>query len=151
MTYGVSLEAMRLLFPQLTAANSRLTSPFDEGYNCIAWAAADTERWWWPDPQEQKYWPEKLPRVVTIDAFVKAYGLLGYLHKTDASLEPGRQKIAIFADEGGTPTHASRQLSDGWWTSKLGKQVDIEHELSALEGSTYGKVAIVLGRTAKST
>lgn len=148
MTFADWLNLARAKFPLLNAQNSRPTSPIDDGYNCIAWAAEDTERWWWPDPQEQKYWPATVPRAETVDAFVQAYGLLGYSHTTDASVEPGTQKVAIFADERGTPKHASRQLPDGWWTSKLGQQIDIEHELSAVEGPTYGKVTIVLARIA---
>ena len=150
MTLADWLDLVRGDFPLLNDKNSRLTSPVDDGYNCIAWAAEDSEHWWWPDPQEQMYWPSTVPRARTVDAFVQAFGLLGYLHRADDSLEPGRRKIAIFADEGGTPKHASRQLSDGWWTSKLGQQIDIEHELSAIEGPAYGKVTIVLARTTDS-
>jgi len=150
MTFANWLNVARADFPLLNDNNSRLTSSVDDAYNCIAWAAEDTEHWWWPDPQEQQYWPASVPRAETVDAFVQAYGLLGYLHRTDPSLEPGRQKIAIFAKESETPTHASRQLPDGWWTSKLGQQIDIEHELSAVEGPTYGKVTIVLARIANS-
>lgn len=58
------------------------------------------------------------------------------------------RKLAIFVNDQGTPTHAARQLPDGWWTSKLGRQIDIEHELSAIEGPAYGKVAILLARAA---
>jgi hypothetical protein len=150
MTFANWLNLAQAGFPLLNDNNSRLTSPVDDAYNCIAWAAEDTERWWWPDPQEQQFWPASVPRAETVDAFVQAYGLLGYSHTTDASLEPGTQKIAIFANERGAPTHASRQLSDGWWTSKLGEQIDIAHELSAIEGPAYGKVTIVLARIANS-
>lgn len=150
MTYESWLALLRPQFPRLDASNSRPTSPVDETYNCIAWAADETERWWWPDAQEQQYWPAGVQRVETVGAFVQAYGLLGYLHRSDASLEPGRQKVAIFAKELDRPTHASRQLPDGWWTSKLGGLIDIEHELFAVEGPAYGNVAVVLGRNAES-
>jgi len=55
------------------------------------------------------------------------------------------EKVAIYALDG-EPTHAARQLSDGTWTSKLGKDIDITHTLRALEGSTYGQVAAYLKR-----
>lgn len=150
MTFSDWLNSARAGFPHLNDKNSRPTSPADDEYNCLAWAAEDTEHWWWPDPQEQDYWPEEVPRAETIDAFVQAYRLLGYSNTTDLSVEPGKQKIAIFTDERGTPTHASRQLPGGWWTSKLGGQIDIEHELSAIEGPTYGRVTVVLVRGADS-
>jgi hypothetical protein len=60
-------------------------------------------------------------------------------------LEPGLEKIAIFA-KGGRPTHAARQLGSGRWTSKLGRAEDIEHDLRALEGEAYGAVAFFLQR-----
>ncbi|MBI5865352.1 MAG: hypothetical protein HZB38_12755 [Planctomycetes bacterium] len=137
---------MRPRFPRLRLENCRLTSPEDEEYNCIAWAADDNKRWWWPDPQEQAYWPPFVPRVVSLEAFESAFRTLGYADRTDATLEPGTQKVAIFVNTHGRPTHAARQLSDGWWASKLGPQIDIEHELSAIQGPEYGTVAVVLAR-----
>jgi len=148
MTFADWLILARAKFPFLNDRNSRPSSPVDDGYNCIACAAGDSERWWWPDPQEQAYWPATVPRAETVEAFVQAYALLGYSHRTDTSVEPEKQKIAIFVSDQGTPTHAARQLPDGWWTSKLGQQIDIEHELSAVEGPAYGKVTIVLARVA---
>lgn len=146
MTFDQWLPRLQPGFPQLTAANSRLTSPEDEDYNCIAWAAENSDRWWWPDPQQQSYWPAAAPRVETVEAFVVAYGTLGYTERTGAALEVGKQKVAIFASPQGKPTHAARQRPDGWWASKLGQNIDIEHELTAVEGPTYGAVAVVLAR-----
>ena len=53
--------------------------------------------------------------------------------------------MAVFVAEG-LPTHMARQLASGQWTSKLGKSVDIEHELHALAGERYGEVVRVLAR-----
>ncbi|HMD98104.1 MAG TPA: hypothetical protein VKM93_12350 [Terriglobia bacterium] len=36
-------------FPNLNAGNHEITSAASRLYNCIAWAAGDTQRWWWPD------------------------------------------------------------------------------------------------------
>ncbi len=151
MTFKEFVDALRPKFPLLRVENCRLTSPADDGYNCIAWAADDTDHWWWPDSQEQLYWPATAPRTVSVAAFEMAFRSLGYTDRTDASLEPGKQKIAIFTSQHGAPTHAARQLPDGWWASKLGRQVDIEHELSAIQGPEYGTVAVVLARTAANT
>jgi hypothetical protein len=71
---------------------------------------------------------------------------VGYTVGGDESLEPGIEKVALFADAAGFPKHASRQLSSGLWTSKLGESEDIEHELRALEGELYGTVAVFLKR-----
>jgi hypothetical protein len=70
----------------------------------------------------------------------------GYVVGSDESLEPGFEKVALFADAAGKPTHAARQLPSGAWTSKLGIAVDIEHELHALEGEFYGEVVLILRR-----
>jgi hypothetical protein len=57
----------------------------------------------------------------------------------DDSLESQYEKVALFAKDGRV-THAARQLPSGRWTSKLGSDVDIEHELYAIEGEVYGTV-----------
>jgi hypothetical protein len=146
MTFPEWLHGAEPHFPALDDSNSRPTSPADDRYNCIAWAAGDTERWWWPDPLEQNYWPPGVPRVERVEAFVLAFQGLGYHEDLDDSLQPGIQKIAIFASDVGRPTHAARQLPDGWWASKLGEQIDIEHKLAAIEGPAYGRIAVVLAR-----
>ena len=46
----------------------------------------------------------------------------------------------------GIPTHASRQLSNGRWTSKLGPSERIEHDFDALEGAAYGQIAQIMRR-----
>lgn len=146
MTFQDWVQAMLPKFPLLAAANCRPTSPADESYNCIAWASEDTDRWWWPDRQHQSFWPSQVPREETLDTFVRAYGLQGYTEQTNATLESGKQKVAIYTSTQGAPTHAARQLSDGWWASKLGQNIDVEHELTAIEGPEYGAVAVVLAR-----
>lgn len=149
MTFQNLLRAMQGPFPNLTESNSRPTSPYDESYNCIAWAADDTDYWWWPDAMGQHYWPPNVPREETIEAFVQAFGVQGYEQRSDTTLEPGRQKVAIYTDRNGNPKHAARQLPDGWWASKLGQHIDIEHEFAALDGPGYGTVAVILARPAR--
>jgi hypothetical protein len=54
--------------------------------------------------------------------------------------------VALYALEE-TPTHASRQLSSGWWSSKLGPSIDIEHATpGAVAGGVYGEVVAILSR-----
>lgn len=132
-------------FPNFSTTGYEITSPDTIDYNCIAWAAEDNERWWWPDSQNIDYWPAGVPREVTINAFTQAYQTIGYEVCDRPNLERGFQKIAIYADSAGKPTHAARQLPNGKWTSKLGQDEDIQHEtLEGLTGESYGNVACIM-------
>jgi len=133
-------------FPSLTSGNHRITSAASRHYNCIAWAAGEQESWWWPDPEQIGFWPPVVPRVETLAAFVSVFQGLGYEVCKNAELEAGYEKVAIYA-LAGRPTHAARQLINGRWTSKLGRQEDIEHERAALDGPVYGTMARILRRS----
>ncbi|GJL77144.1 MAG: hypothetical protein NPINA01_01330 [Nitrospinaceae bacterium] len=135
-------------FPRLTNGNYTITSHRTKDYNCIAWSFEEITRWWWPDKYEQYYWPENVPRVETLESFIRAYQDIGYYPCFNDNFERDFQKVAIFVDSNGAPTHAARQLSNGKWTSKLGDEVDIEHELEGVAGqkSPYGNVAQILKR-----
>jgi hypothetical protein len=95
----------------------------------------------------QAYWPPGVQRVLTVEAFVCAYTSIGYVLCPPGTFEPevGYEKVVIFT-KNGVPTHAARSTPSGWWASKLGPNVDIEHELHALDGPEYGGPAIVLKR-----
>jgi hypothetical protein len=60
----------------------------------------------------------------------------------DGTLEAGFEKIVIYA-KGAEPTHAARQLAKGTtpekWTSKLGAEIDVEHDTPAtlVEGTPF--------------
>jgi len=125
----------------------QVTSPAAEPYDCIARAAEVTTIWWWPfgDPRKT-YWPEGVPREESLEAFRAAFANVGYSACDHAQVEPGYQKVALFADVQGAPLHAARQLSTGRWTSKLGALEDIEHELHDLEGMEYGTVVLIMKR-----
>lgn len=138
------------VFPKLRVLPYKVTSPFTPEYNCIAWAAGDTEHFWWP---LAGHWPAGVPREHSVEAFVQAYATVGFTPCADGLLEPGFEKAAIYVDESGRPTHAAKQLSSGKWSSKLGKAWDIEHTLAGLEGPTelvkgraYGVVKLYLKR-----
>lgn len=135
------------LFPGLRGTGYLITSPEDDRYNCIAWAAGVSDVWWWPlgDPTGT-HWPSGVPREETVAAFLLAFASLGYVPCGSEALETGYEKVALFADAGGCPTHAARQLAGGAWTSKLGALADIEHPLRAIEGVEYGTVVLLLKR-----
>lgn len=143
------MKRIESAFPNLTGTDWSITSPQNPNYNCIAWAASDTQRFWWPD--RSGFWPDGIPRELTIDAFVMAYETLGYQRCSDSIYEPGYEKIALYVDGNGRPTHAARQLNNDKWTSKLGREHDIEHDLPALNDSPqaqsrYGQPVLFMKR-----
>ncbi len=147
------VERIERAFPGLRGTGYQITSPQDDKYNCIAWAAGDTTDWWWPDEPDSPdsaYWPPSVPRVETLEAFRDAFTTLGYLPCGDDQLEPGFEKIALFA-LAGVPKHAARQLPNGRWTSKLGPMEDIVHALQDLAGAVYGSVVLLMKRPVPSS
>ena len=134
-------------FPRLVPGSFRTISPQTTSYNCIAWAAGISNRWWWPEDNPFCYWPPGVPVVASIGSFKEAYGTLGYETCQDGSLEAGFEKIVIYATQEGIPKHAARQLPNGKWTSKLGKNVDIEHEdPDVVSGPKYGQPVLFMKR-----
>lgn len=139
----VRIELERL-FPGLVGTDYHISSPATGKYNCIAWAAGETHRAWWPRPGV--YWPSSAPRQVTIQAFVEAFRVHGFEVNSNSGLEKGLEKIVIYAKQE-EPTHAARQLPSGTWTSKLGTLVDIVHSLPAhVAGLEYGDPTCVMAR-----
>jgi hypothetical protein len=135
------------VFPSLSTGSYHVTSPANPHYNCIAWASGDTGKWWWPGPDpDQEYWPTGVPRESSVAAFFAVFALAGYSVCDSEEVEEGIEKLALFGNTQGLPTHAARQLSNGRWTSKLGKREDIEHALHDLEGELYGRVVHILKR-----
>ena len=142
------VDPIDVVFPGLGTSTLRVTSSASRDYNCIAWAAGDMARWWWPDADPDNdaiYWPAGVVAEETLDAFAAAFVTLGYAPCSGEELELGFERIALFAIAG-VPTHAARQLSSGRWTSKLGLREDIEHELHALSGVEYGAVTLIMKR-----
>src|ERR1043165_9532707 len=140
-------DVFERLFPALRQVGFEITSPRDQRYNCVAWAAGDVTRWWWPAESPFAYWPPGADREESVASFIQAFAILGYERALSGDLEPQFEKVAIFASSDGTPTHMARQLRDGTWTSKVGSLEDIRHrEPSGLEGSDYGIVVVFLRR-----
>jgi hypothetical protein len=74
--------------------------------------------------------------------------LHGPLDAAAKALEPGIEKVAIYADlPADSWTHAARQLPNGRWTSKLGDFEDIEHDTpEGLAGNVYLSLAYIMKR-----
>jgi len=143
-----SKTRLEALFPQLSSSSYQIKSPATPQYNCIAWAAEEDDRWWEPVPVPGYYWPRRIPREVTLASLTMLFQRLGYRPGADETLEAGCEKIAIYADFSGAPTHVARQLANGKWTSKIGTLEDIEHDLEGLTLSDYGTVAQIMKRSA---
>ena len=117
--------------PGLEASEYQITSDATDEYNCVAWAVGEDDRWWSHEFGDEYFWPDHAPRSEGVESYQAMFALYGFAECDSGDLERGVEKIAIFADEGRF-THVARQLDSGRWTSKLGTDCDIEHELEAL-------------------
>lgn len=129
--------------PRLARDGYRLTSEPTPIYNCVAHAAGEAFRWWWPDPMGVSYWPDAAPREETLAAFVTAFETLGF-QVCEQSQIKDVPAIVIYADGSRVPTHVSRTGDAEWWSSKLGRHLDLDHALSGLEGDLYGMPMIYM-------
>ena len=127
--------------------------PPSDHYNCIAWAAGFSDIQLWPGVPEltaqNVEWPTDLPQDESLASIVAPFESLGYRECDGPDVEAGYEKVALFSDpEEDYPTHASRQLPDGWWSSKMGWDgVTIEHDgLRCIEGRRYGRVRLYMRR-----
>jgi hypothetical protein len=60
-------------FPGLRTAEYRVTSPPDANYNCVAWAAGDSQRWWDPALEPGYFWPPRIARTLTLANLVQLW------------------------------------------------------------------------------
>ena len=108
------VEHIKALLPRLQTASFLVTSLPDLDYNCVAWAAGVADAWWWPlENPEEAHWPDGVPRVRTLEAFRAAFATLGYSVCSSEELEAGFEKVALFADVLGLPTHAAAAIVEG--------------------------------------
>lgn len=133
-------------FSNLNLDEFIITSRINYCYNCFAWAAGYDTLNMQPSNNIMYGW---LTGEIseTLDNFKKQFQLLKF-EKTDSDeLEEGIEKVAFYVKDNAV-AHASRQLENGWWASKLGPSEDIEHKtLNGLEGEEYGQVKMIMKRT----
>ena len=133
-------------FPALAAEGYEVTSEPDGEYNCIAYAAGETDRWWSHLEDPGYYWPAYARRTAAIQSLVEVFTGLGYELCADAGYETGWQKVALYAKDGEWK-HAATQLPNGDWSSKLGLDEDIRHRTpESLAGDDYGQVHCLMRR-----
>jgi len=140
-----SFDKLKQWLPKLMDGNPKRMSPCTKRYNCLAWAAGCARKKW--APNGRNYWPNGIPPNWNIDTIVRIFGeVLGYERCDSEELEPGWEKVAIYAS-GYVFEHAARQKETGKWTSKLGNLLDIDHDtLDCLAGGDYGSVVRVMKR-----
>ena len=109
-------------------------------YNCIAWSVGVVSNWVWPAGKTNA-------RVSDFDVLYGSYGFRR-ISTLDYSLQPGVQKIVLYADSKGNCTHGSWQNIDGTWTSKLGSGPLIRHAVPDVFGANdYGHPIAVYVRS----
>ena len=142
-------QSLYIYFPHLNSSNHRITSPKSRDYNCVAWAAGIDDQQIWPNGAEdlasEVVWPDDVRNDESVEAFIAYFESIGYFACDNSTLEDGFVKIAIFVKDD-YPTHISRQLSTGKWSSKMGiDDVDIEHDdLDCISGGTYGEATVYM-------
>lgn len=144
-------ERIERAIPALRTSPYTITSQPDKWYNCTAWALGIVhvrvdpfDRW--------GSWPPDVPRENSVESVSAVFAHAGYEHCEDGALVDGTEKVALYAHSG-LVQHVARQLESGRWTSKLGDDCDIEHELEALASSAnvgggvqYGEVVAYMSR-----
>ena len=129
-------------FPNLARAGFEIVAPPSAQYNCIAYAAGDASRWWWPDGVS--YWPPWAPPTDSIASLTAVFSGQGCEPCNASSAEPGYQKIALYESDG-KMQHAALQTPNGRWRSKMGQGPLIEHHNpDSLSGGPYGQAAIIM-------
>lgn len=158
---GLSNQDIIDSFPKLSGdPDFRITSPSTNKYNCIAWAHGHSDKWMQPvDNTIPKnldlvfYWPEDVECNGDIQFLIQTFELKGYQICDKWEHEEGYQKVALYRDPDSSQyTHAAREIvADkkrcGKWTSKLGKENDIQHgNPYTIEGDCYGIVHCIMKR-----
>ena len=133
--------------PHLAADGYEVTSNPTDEYNCIAYAAGETGRWWSHVDDADYYWPEHASSTPSIASLIEVFTGLGFEVCEETINDPGFRKIALYADQRGDWTHAAVQLPGGGWSSKLGPDEDISHHTpESLDRDAYGEVHCFMRR-----
>ena len=128
-----------------TDSHFEITSPKDDGYNCIAWAMGFNDRWvdhFIDTSSKKKWWPNGVKRGKSPVNLVEAFKAVGFETCDDDGTEDGFDKVALYKDmDSGRWTHAAKVLSPLKYHSKIGKSFDITHRSGdVFENSSYGTV-----------
>ncbi len=129
---------MEGLLPNLAGSGYEVTAETTGEFNCIAWDLGITAQRWDCD-SPASYWSPSLPRNQEVRTIMRLFADEGFRLCENDLLEPGFDKIAIYAFAG--------QLENGFWTSKIGNRETITHlRLADLSGGAYGSVHCIMRR-----
>lgn len=114
-------QRFQRLFPNLDVDKAVVTGEASPVYNCISWTVGITDRWLWPGTSLSHF-----------DVFYRGFG---YVRSGDGP-------IAVWGHSQTDMTHGciSGQGHGPRWESKCGGDLRIQHGLSELAGSGYGRV-----------
>src|SRR5438105_2959308 len=114
-------QRFRTDFPNLDVNQAIVTNGPSRDYNCIAWTVGVMTAWIWPGNS-----------IADFDAFYRRFGFS----------RTGNGPIAVFGPALSQMMHGSISGSGHGprWESKCGSDLRIQHGLSELEGSSYGRV-----------
>ena len=133
-------------FPKLSGEGYEIVGESSKRYNCIAYAANDTNEWW--DIIGERYWPDYAARTDRMESLIEVFTGLGYRQCQDSSLQDGFEKVALYEAQG-VWKHAALQTLNGRWRSKMGPGPLIEHlSPESLADGIYGNPTIYMRRPA---
>ena len=75
-------------------------------YNCVAWAAGQTDTWW---DHLFGYWPNSASRDGSVAAYAGLFASLGFELCETSLHEPGVEKIAVSIPDYGRPVRFLRR------------------------------------------
>lgn len=82
---------LNLSFPNLRNEGFTVIEPPSDRYNCVAYTAGDTSRWW--DHTPRRYWPPHASRSGRIESLIEVFVVLGYEQCKDESLEDATKRL----------------------------------------------------------
>lgn len=139
-------------FPNLKTSDHQKTSERDDKYNCIAWIFGAQDKRWWPVDADEAFWPRPLDFSKShLEALIELLLQLGFTQCSDGSSAPSIEKVAVYVGDDGDLSHAAiYKISGpdtGYWSSKIGQNVDIRHKhVTDIEGPRYGAAKLFFSR-----
>ena len=91
-------------FPNLYTEGFEIAEEPSGQYNCIAYAAEDTTKWWWPDGIN--YWPPKATLDTRTQSLMEVLAELGYEQCDASDPEDSYQKVALYEVQGDLSTRS---------------------------------------------
>ncbi len=116
------------LFPALDVDAAVVSGEVTQAYNCISWTVGITNSWLWPGAS-----------IGNFDTFYRQWGFA----------RAGNGPVAAWGSSTSSMTHGcvSGVGHGSRWESKCGESLRIQHGLTELDGSTYGRVLAFYSKT----